>query len=1086
MHISKFAYAALFLLIGIRSVSGAVLTVQNQIAAPTPDVAAYNLGHFFPQSNALAWWRYSGVSGARIFLNISHFNVNGSQRDGEELITDVSSFNARRAALRNDPLNVDYVNWPLIEQRFNTTLSGRNRIVPQYALNHIHQLGGTIKAQMSLGEGSFPIDDEDDWYGKWIAWRTYYSIAFYLARHFDVERYASHNEPNHTASLIAPEAWLMRLRLASDAARAAIEDVNSLYEKNLQLKFKAPVTAGSTSGPFVDYGKPAIESIRINYLGQFVENQPIFQHYAYQRYGLSPNNFANDFLNLKNEVQNITPADIPPFKFALTEFNVSTGANYDARTDSSDSLVNALRFGAITANLTTAGVDELYAFKFGMTGYEGNFPVQKNGMLFTDNDNAPYNYGTMGRSAEVYRLFVKGFAPGRHLLNHSLSGTNSQHLTVLVGENPANGFVYIFSVNESNNGVPLEIDLTAWNLANGSIAIIEDVSQWRSGTIRSLETVQGNLLTPGNQPARTVWLISIPTVGQQPMADNSMLLTLPIKQGTMVKDGIHAQTNLSTESVAYARNSPDSVDERAAVLFQFELPHQLDPDQILTAVLSLPIAPHQAADSSPAHAHLYGIDNHQWDASALTWANAPNLRQNVPAGNEIRHGIVSDAGYSAHVLGQISLTSAVTREIDVTDYLRSQPNGLASFLVTQDPRWNIDIQVEELPEDWDELVRGDTQPHGIRVHLNPSGSPTALKPELKLVLKQKPVLDYERWSRRFFDPRRLIDEPFTYPDGPLAGNGLWGRGPNSPQSDNPSNHIVISDNAVFFDWTTDQPLNNVVRWIWNAANLVTDQWLYASFDLEVTQAPLEATNARPGFLSFGDSSGNQHRGFVGLRKGNGNNAYQLGVSSSSQLANPFVFAPIDLDPLVRYRITLGFHAGNEDTALWIDSDFRKDAPDIYVTGNGSNTGIRRVILRLFNSDGDSGTTDLGQFLLDNLTIETNDTAASAPHAMASTDGLPNLLKFSLGLNPNQHAGLNAPGIRRDNDGSHYFQYPKSRIAEGFEVLLQSSEDLLNWETETGAEIWSDYGYGQIFRFPLNPIPSRDTFFLRLKVLEQTP
>src|SRR5690606_6792887 len=102
----------------------------------------------------------------------------------------------------------------------------------------------------------------------------------------------------------------------------------------------------------------------------------------------------------------------------------------------------------------------------------------------------------------------------------------------------------------------------------------------------------------------------------------------------------------------------------------------------------LPVAT-VAGGSGTVQAHLYGIDNHDWEEGTIVWANAPNLRQNVAAGNEIRHSVVAGAGESAHLLGQISATASFqTRQVDVTEYVRRQAGGKASFMIVQEPRWD--------------------------------------------------------------------------------------------------------------------------------------------------------------------------------------------------------------------------------------------------------------------------------------------------------------------------------------------------------------------------------------------------------------
>jgi hypothetical protein len=1066
------------LLTGASIAPAALITVTDSPIGTTPDVLAYNLAHFFPGSNAADWWRYSRVSGARLFLAPSHFNVAGTVRPGEQAVVDQASFLERRAALRADPLNTDFINWPIVEGRFNVALTGNNRIVPQYAFEEIHRRGGTIKAQMTLGEGSFPIANEADWAGKWVAWRTFYSVAFYLAREFDVERFASHNEPNHPASFIEVAPWLMRLRLAADAVQAAISDVNARYGKSLQPRFKAPVTAGATGSGLDDYGLPAVSSINRDFLGNQPPGFQLFHHYAFQSYSSDLASMSSAYATIRTRIDAALPPGIAPLRIATTEFNVHTGANYDTMPESSDTLSKAVRFGAQVSRYAALGVDELFAFKFGMTRYSNNFPVQKNGMLFTDNTHAPHNYGTMSRSAEVYRLFNKGFGPGRQLLAHSVSGTGAASLELLVAYDPPSRTYTLFSVNESGSAIPLEIDLRALAVPDGNLAVIEDVSEWRTGLVRSMEQVRDGLLLPGSQPNRSVWLITVPADPQRVEAGDSTIHAVPVSSEVMVRDGAFADQNFGADLTAVARNDATSADGRSAVFLQFDLPPDWNPNDLLVALLAVPIAP-ASGGSAAVHAHLYGIDDHAWSEHSITWRDAPNLRQNAPPGDQIRHGVVADAGTSAHILGQLTAAGPVTRQVDVTDYLVRQQAGKASFLIAQDPRWDVDIRVNSVPASWLDLTQGDSQPDGLALITSRSSGDPAAAAQLLLIRRAQPTVGFTAWIRSFFGDELIIADTFDLADGPLAGQGNWARGPSSPTSDNPSNHLVVANGAVLFDWTTSLPVNNLVRLLWPVEQSVVADWVYASFDLHVSTPPQPASGARPAFFSFGDGSGNQQRGFVGLRAGSVPNSFQLGIASRSQLGDSFSFAPVNLAANTRHSVTVGFHAGTEDTVLWINAPHIAASPSVMVAGTGTNSGMRRVNLRLYNSDGDTATTNLGVFSLDNLRVSAVDPSRIDPAANPAGDGLSNLLKFALGIDPRHPAGDKAPRIIRTPDGLA-LHHTRNAQASGVQLVVESSSNLSGWAPYAGSPQTVVPGATEVIRIPLPADPAPPGLFLRLR------
>ncbi len=754
-------------------VGGATVEIRDETLGPTPEILAYNLGHFYPGSNAADRWRYSGAGAARIFLNPAHFESGWTARPGEAQVTSREAFLARRAALREDPLNPEFVLWTAVEGAMRTRLSGNNSIVPRFAFEEIHGRGGKILAQMTLGESSFPISGENDWRGKWVAWRVFYSVAFLLARDFDVERFASHNEPNHPNSLIAPEPWMMRMRLASDAARSAIEDVNRIYGKELTPRFVAPVTAGSGGAAYADYGRAAVLGMETDFLGGREPGRSFFQLYAYQQYDATASGFANALENLRGLVGADLPGGVAMPGFGITEYNVHTGANYDGMTATPDAVAKAVRFGAISAGLVRGGMRELYAFKFGMTAYPStrNFPVQKNGMLYVDNDREPYNYGGVTRSAEVYRLFNKAFAPGRERLGLRATGSGASGLDLSAVRDPGTGFVYLFSVNEGGSGVPLTVDVSRLGLPEGNQLIVEDVSEWRSGIVRSMHRLAAGRANLGTQPGNTVWLVSIPGRAQA-AAEDSGLRRVPVTQDAMVKDGSNATVNYGGSSSAWAKNDGQNRNARNVAFLQYELPEDWDPADLQLAILELPVAT-VAGGLETVQAHLYGIDNHDWEEGTIVWANAPNLRQNVAAGNEIRHSVVAGAGASAHLLGQISATANFqTRQVDVTEYVRRQVGGKASFMVVQEPRWDIDIHVETMPSQWSDLARGDVQADGLRVMSKEGAEAGTPASSLVLIEEEPRAEEFGEWILRYFpeDAGEAVLGEEADPDGDGLSN----------------------------------------------------------------------------------------------------------------------------------------------------------------------------------------------------------------------------------------------------------------------------------------------------------------------------
>lgn len=214
----------------------------------------------------------------------------------------------------------------------------------------------------------------------------------------------------------------------------------------------------------------------------------------------------------------------------------------------------------------------------------------------------------------------------------------------------------------------------------------------------------------------------------------------------------------------------------------------------------------------------------------------------------------------------------------------------------------------------------------------------------------------------------LLQDTFSYTDGPLAGNGTWARGVNSPSSDNPSDYIVVSSGAVLFDWTTATPINNVVRSLWASEDQVSGT-IMATFELTVTTAPAAAANVRPGFFCFADSAGSQQRGFVAIQAGSVAGTFNLGIANNSQLGGNYVYDTQDLALNTSYQVMVTFDTTTTSTKLWIGTTDPEAPPQVSISAGGASNAIRRVNMRMYNSDGAGGTTNLGIFKVDNLAVE---------------------------------------------------------------------------------------------------------------------
>ncbi|MGI8966927.1 MAG: DUF7594 domain-containing protein [Limisphaerales bacterium] len=694
----------------------ATLTIQTNKLGTTPDVVGINFGHWFPGSNTRAWWSYCGASGGRIFISPSILEPTDSLAPVGDGVTDQASFVSRKAALRADPLNPAYINWNYITNQYETVdFAGSNHYKINSALREARQLGINILAQITGTATRFPIASSSDWAGKWEYWHHYYTQAFYLGREFDVQRFEMYNEPDAVPVTVAD--YFQRIQLASDAIQSAQADVNALYGKSLVPLILGPTTAGNAYSDYTgSYGDYCVNNRHLNYLGQIDLNWLNMHKYDYHEYDHTGDVYGSNLAQL-NSLLTSGMAPDPRFPTTITEFDVHTGANFDAITNTMDAPIEYSKLGGICVELMSNLISEMYVFKFSQTARTTSgtvYPVQKNALHYVDSTNAPYNVGGISKAGEVWRLFYKAFAPGHDRLK-TVSDTSTTSMEAHTSYDPIRRRYFVYAANVSSASVTINVDLTALNIPAANKILVEEVSESSYGSGKTWTNLSAGPILSTTQAGYTVLLYTIPLDPQQ----SEQIISA--SEDAQVKDGVNSGVNYGAATTMTARNDTATRDNRSAGLVKFQLP-VLTRTNVQYAVLSLSASTVSA--TATAQAHVYGLDNNNWAQGTVTWTTAPNLLGNIAAGALIKNNFINDLGGTAHVVGQVvvSFPTASEKLIDVTDFIRNGTNSIVSFLTSQDPRWDT-----ELPSQ----ASGDTQIDGVKIVTSDGGS---TGPRLRLVL----------------------------------------------------------------------------------------------------------------------------------------------------------------------------------------------------------------------------------------------------------------------------------------------------------------------------------------------------------------
>lgn len=784
----------------------ATIVVGATVAGSTPQVLGYNLGHFRQGSNAADWWRYSGVKAARAFIRPSDIEPIDDITEVGDGVSDQASFASRRSALRANAANVsvaldsNYVNWTSFSaayQKLDET--NNNKFAPSYAFTELRAQGVSILANITASPSRLPLANSEDWANAWELWQHYYAQAFLLGRDYDIERYGMFNEPNNwtwpkeTTDKVGN--WLRRLQLASDAIQSALADVNSRYGTALRPQIFAPNTAnGATkyndTAAGNTWGREAVLANHTRWDGAYDPNWSNFHVYNYQKYDTLAADYVSDYQALRSYL-NVDGATAMPL--ALTEFNVRTGDNYDARTETLDSPSDYAALGANNIALSEVGASQLYLFKFAQTERSGGtYPVAKNGTHYVQNGSGTLNnYGGATKGAETYRLFVKGSGSGRQRLTQT--STAGSAVWSQVTRESSDGRVWAFLANTGSAPVDLELDFTALGLAEGSLAVVEEVSEAFSGGVARVVAMQAGKLPVATLPGQATWLVSMTPA----VAVTSRIAT----EDTQLADGT-GKGQAGGSATGLVVRSDGTVDGRRVSLLKFNV-QQLPTD--LERVL-LNLSASTLSLDGPVQAHLYGLSDDTWSEASSTWSSlGAVLRQNVSAGNQIAHNVVANQGSATTILGQLLVSGSTARsyQLDVSDFVRSQSDGWASILVVQDHRWDTALPSK---------TSGDTQADGLRISSREAGS--GLAPELQLLTRTGPVSP---------PPPAAPVMALAADNGTSATDGLTNNGT-----------IIVSGLLAGASW--QYSTDNAGTWTNGAGNTFTlSAGTYASGSLQVRQ-----------------------------------------------------------------------------------------------------------------------------------------------------------------------------------------------------------------------------------------------------------
>lgn len=636
----------------------AVVKVSDEQIGKSMKYVGYNQGHYMPGSNTSGWVEYSGVNAMRFWASPQLYTLPEDVDAGAGMST-VEDFDAKKAALRSNPEASLYINWASIRDKIeNMTYPGTNKYNIKYVLGEFERLNITPVAMLHSTSWN------DSWAEKWQQWQKYYAMTFIMSQLGDVEMYAFVNEPNHSNQNMDVETYIRALKIASDAIRTAIEDVNRLKGKHLTAHVIAPGTAGSPEGL---YGQQTMQNLYTDYHDRKVAS-PIFDTFANQQYSNPDNFFGEQVDKMKTMMKEYAPnGEVLPIIY--TEFGRYTTAVYDRIPETLDTPYVLRDIASIYGTTMEHGVNGMMAFKFSNT-VTGTYPNgYKSGHHYVSNEGVNNIRGTK-RTAEVVRLFAKGFKDERPLYKTDVITPDVEY-KAYTSYDSVSGNYYIWMPQPSDTeAYNLVLDLADLDVAAGTPVTIEEVSEQRIGEVVYQSELPNSKQVALKQPKQSAWLITIPKGA-------ALSKTKVATSGdAYVEGGTSAGINFGHETTMKVRLNESANGQASYIQFN---PNQLNPDAVKRAFLNV-----EAIGEGPINFHIYGFSGGNWNEQQLTWANAPHL--------DGATGTMKDVGSEVHIVGQMTVQGNKSQQVDVTDFIQkhSEAGKPFTFVLIRENRFNGD------------------------------------------------------------------------------------------------------------------------------------------------------------------------------------------------------------------------------------------------------------------------------------------------------------------------------------------------------------------------------------------------------------
>lgn len=349
------------------------VTVHKEVIGQTMDYVGYSAMNLTAGDNLAHWYGYSNVNGVRYWLSPVR-QVGRANVTTDQTVVDADRFDQRKEALREGmhrrPLDSRWINWGGIEERFEELFEQGERHTTGYAMGALRGLGIEIIAALNDSHWAEPFGSEaEQWQRAWVLWQMFYAQSYSLAKEYDVWNFQGPNEPEFALGRFSGSAhdrkaavdrFVFMNAVYSDAMRAAVEDVNKIYGKNLRPIWGAPTLA---SNPTSDVSVATLQANRTNYRGEEVSHN-ITDWFIMQSYSSAPSFFLKKNAAAR-EVMEMRALGGDVLPIAYTEFNFLPGSVWRNAGFTSDDPRVFLPMARVWSESMADGLYGMFQFRIG-------------------------------------------------------------------------------------------------------------------------------------------------------------------------------------------------------------------------------------------------------------------------------------------------------------------------------------------------------------------------------------------------------------------------------------------------------------------------------------------------------------------------------------------------------------------------------------------------------------------------------------------------------------------------------------------------------------------------------------------------